>query len=89
MVKSDLKELYDISVKISKGKADMDEEAKYLPLSMKLMQYLEGFEDEDLLYIIYYRYMLGLVWNRIADICGSFSPEATRKACTRSLKKFG
>lgn len=88
MVKSDLKELYDISVKIKKGKADIEEEAKYLPLSIELIHYLNGFEDDDMLHIIYYKYMLGLGWERISDICGSFSPDAIRKACTRSLAKY-
>lgn len=87
-MRSDLKELFDLTRRIYNGKAKNDDEKKYIPMSLKLMLELKDIDDDDLMYIIYYRYMLGLKWIRLAEICGSFSPDAIRKASERKLKQY-
>lgn len=85
---SDLKELYKTALKLKKGTADASEGAKYISLSLKVIHRLENYHDDDIIYMIYYKYMLGLCWTRIADICGSFSPDAIRKSCTRCINRY-
>ena len=88
MVRSELKELFDLTGRIAAGKAEKGDEKKYLEMSLRLIRDISDMDDEMIMHIIYYRYTLGLCWIRLADICGSFSTDAVRKSCDRKLKKY-
>lgn len=88
MTASALKELYNITIKIKQETADDKDKSRYRARSCELIQLIDKELSDDMRYAIYYRYILGLGWNRISDICGAFSPDAIRKSCTRTLQKY-
>lgn len=91
MTRNDLKTLLKLAKTIKANKSDqIDEDIfyTYRSLSMQLCRALEGADiAEDIKQIIYYRYTLAMQWIKLADICGSYSTDAIRKACDRTLDK--
>lgn len=91
MTKSDIKTLLRVAQSIRANKArrtDTDIYDTYISLSIQLSDALERSElSDDIKQIIYYRYTLAMQWIKLADICGSYSTDAIRKACDRALDK--